>query len=218
MTCHSAFLDKNGIELLEDHLRATLSWVRRLFISRRYHLRLARILDVEEGTARVALELSALVHDLGKGVERYQTSRTGFRGHEYFSAFLATRSLRLPEQIVASVGLAILLHHHTMQQRDPPRGRHRLSEECVKTFLRLADSEGLADLLDPQPLRAEFTTKDVIAEAKRLKTSGRVNPLPALALLYPLVIADNLAASARGGGRTVLLNEIIQSYVLRGPL
>ncbi len=217
MICYSFFEDGEGVETLSQHLKFALSELKAKFLSRGYHVRVARLVGTDEETARDLLKLTVLLHDIGKGATEYQSRGRGFSGHEYFSALIAHRSVTLQREFVSHMALAIYLHHHTMIGRRPPAGRHELADECVEEFTSLVDEEGLIDLVNVDILRRTFGCEESRRLVSQLRAWARRDPLPCLAILYPLVIVDNLAAfRGRGGKEGVLLKEIARSYGSRG--
>ncbi len=196
---------KEPREPLEVHLHLTAHFIDRAFLRRGYHKRIG-------DRGREVLLLAAILHDIGKGHKSFQ-SRGTFPGHELYSGYLVHRMV---EEGLIELGdwgvplsAAIALHHHTMKGRSVFED-FELTEECrsqVEEVIQSFNLEGSLNNLEKASLKEInewlYKIKGWIRKPGNLK---RV-----YLILYPLIIADNMAASIRGGS-TLLSSELQTSY------
>lgn len=219
--CQAFFpLEKGEIrESLKDHLRLTLRQMDEIFIKRGFHLRIASLAGIGREESRNCLRVAAILHDVGKGVEYYQIKMKGFAGHGYISAYLAYNCIsdKLSD-IRKAIALAIGLHHHTMtKQFCAPIWREkalRLRQACLDQIEDLIKEVELEALISLDNLEKPIFPKKIKKWWKRIREKL---PDPRLIketylILYPLMISDNLAASARPGTPTMLGREASRAY------
>jgi len=183
-------------EPLRDHLLEVARVGRELF---------PREVELFERRAGLPWEYVAYFHDVGKGHVVYQSGAVdSFKCHEVYSAAVAYMALReLGEFGARAVATAALLHHHAMERAD----------ECAYMFRHLVLSprfepaEGFDELLE----ELVGVRAPVVSNAWDTAVYAASDPKAyavAQIALGPLIIADNIVASRRGGRPHRLLLEL----------
>ena len=161
--------------------------------------------ELFERRAGLPWELVAYFHDVGKGHVVYQSGVVGnYMCHEVYSAAIAYMALReLGEFGARAVATAVLLHHHAMER----------VEMCAYLFRHLVLSprfepaEGFDELLE----ELVGVRAPVVSNAWDTAVYAASDPKAyavAQIALGPLVVADNIVASRRGGKPHRLLLEL----------
>ncbi|MEN3016462.1 MAG: CRISPR-associated endonuclease Cas3'' [Candidatus Methanosuratincola petrocarbonis] len=193
----SYFKDNKPVELLEYHIKKGLEAID-LFSKRKYYLLLARQLQCDSEEARKVLYIAYIMHDVGKCIEEYQKGKKSFMGHEFYSAAVILKSeLELDPRLKDIVALTVMLHHHTMPWRiskidnrpvhicyEGKESVEKILNERIKLKVNLI--EDISYVYD--------IVSELVSRARDRKLMEGV-----YALLIPVMVADDYAASVRGG-------------------
>ncbi|MEM3490403.1 MAG: HD domain-containing protein [Nitrososphaerota archaeon] len=192
----SYFKDGKPEEFLKDHVDKGLEAID-LFSKRYYHLLLAKRFRCDSEVANGVLYAAYIMHDVGKCVEKYQRFKKSFIGHEFYSAGIIFKSeLDIDTKLKEILALTAMLHHHTMPERisgldnKPVRlcqDGKKVVEKILKERTKL--KANLIDSLD----RPYDLVLELVKRIKRELIEGTY------ALLIPVMVADDYAASSRGG-------------------
>jgi len=193
-------------ETLEEHVHVGLMFLDKLYISKGYHHHIARRLDIDEESSKIALKATYALHDLGKAYRPFQDmilKGQGAPGHEVLSAYLTLKCLNLDLSIKGGIAFSILLHHHAMRviikavsKVKNYRSAFTISNEDLEYLSRLYSNLGLkVSLEDKIEPKAIINILDKLTDL--FKASPKVWKEYTLAylLLHPLVTCDIMAAT-----------------------
>jgi len=194
-------------EPLRDHLLAVARIGRELFPGEA---------ELFERRAGLPWEYVAYFHDVGKAHVAYQSGEVGnYECHEVYSAAVAYMVLRKWGELGArAAAVAALLHHHAME-------RLARCARIRRERPNFVPAEGLDELLSELLGRAVCVGKvsDVWRVVEHVASDRRAYAAAQIAL-GPLVVADNIAASKRGGKPPKIVQEIaaeLPAIAFRSP-
>lgn len=194
---------------MEDHLKKGLELIEGLYIRRNYTALLGKLLDVKPEVAGDILRKAYVLHDVGKCLEMFQRRRRGFGYHEFYSYLMAKEILREFGAAGQVASVAVLLHHHDWIRKtliDKPSDL-RLIEECPPLIRKLSGLIIPKEIPWGKPIE-EYTGVEIVL---------RKNLRAVYAILLPIVVADNYAASCnREGTGSALGREILETLKVRG--
>ncbi len=229
-TCYSFFGGSN--ETMRDHIEAGLDIIK-LFEKYNYDKYLTRILEIDPTKPNIAkdvLELTYVFHDIGKGLEKFQTRKKGFLAHEFYSSYIFYKTVSanwLDDNLKTIMSIAIMLHHHTMKNRidiilnndDNPLN---ISECCIDLFAEYGKEYEIqfdiknAVITNNNTKNFCIDINETLSEKSSIFRLNSGTPMirKVYAILYPIIIADNYSANVNRGksGKGILMHDI-EPYV-----
>jgi len=186
-------------EPLGDHLLAVARVGRELFPGEA---------ELFERRAGLPWEYVAYFHDVGKAHVVYQSGEVNnYECHEVYSAAAAYMALRELDEFGARVvAIAALLHHHAMERLT--KCATKLNNFTLPPNFEPAEGLGelLTDLLGREVRIGKIS--DVWRVVVGMARDHKAYAVAQIAL-GPLVVADNIVASRRGGKAPKILQEIV---------
>jgi len=199
-------------ETLYQHIDTGLLFLRKQYIETGYIDFIARKTGI--GKAEELAKAIITLHDVAKGYDEYQERvRAGkkFPKHEFFSAYIADKTLNLDTEQKTMAELAIIWHHIAMRSprfwvelrnwrkynapevlnlRDPNRLLSILREVCLKWKISVISVENI-----PQKIGI-YEIEDYIKKLYKLSETNTINLyLKTIYYVRILILCDNYAAS-----------------------
>lgn len=206
MTIYAYYKPGERVETLESHICRGLLFLDKIYIKWDYHLQVGRKLKLTPNEAERILITAYALHDLGKAYNPYQLSiqnGRGAPGHEVLSAYHAINLQNFNTEIIRSIALAIILHHHAMRKLSKSlkiilkNKYYSISNEDAKHVERILRKLNINISLEKHIESNIIVLKLFNLLRPILSITDDVSDQYTLAycLLHPLVTCDILAAS-----------------------
>ncbi|WP_231845517.1 CRISPR-associated endonuclease Cas3'' [Pyrococcus abyssi] len=193
---------------MEDHIREGLKFIERMYISRNYGEFLSRVLNLRKEKAEGLLRKAYIIHDVGKGLEEFQSKKQHFPYHEFYSALVAKEVLKDFGKAGEIAVVAVSLHHHDWVRYEKPRkpDNLELDRECACVIEKFMGVEIPRKVPWIKP--EEFSRWVVNVFSSNIRA--------VYALLLPISLADNYSAMRNRGGEPTTpgkeIEEVLSVY------